>query len=823
MSSLLSTPTQRASSSGTVTKRLVKKLRGAYYQFRLSASKYASLYDRDFYLKLYPDVATANLSPEEHFFCFGRREGRIAKAPQLELLGNPESEFDSSKDTILVVSHEASRTGAPILSVNLVRVLAQRYNVVSLLLGGGPLIQAFRDAGSVVMGPYDFRHNPFLADLLIEQLLHRCLIRFALVNSIESRAALIPLARRFVPRISLLHEFAAYTRPRQAFREALFWSNDSVFSTKLTLQNALEEYPDLDEDVAHVLPQGRCILPAGGAKIRPVQHDQLLKGLRPSDCAKNTFLIVGVGFVQVRKGVDLFIECASRVIRSQPHRPIRFAWIGKGYDPDHDVGYSVYLADQVKRAGLEKHLVFLNETSEIDVVYQQADVLLLTSRLDPLPNVAIDALCEGLPVVCFENTTGIADILLDEGLGGHCVAGYLDGQDMAQKLLVLASDRNAYEDVASRSRQLASTRFNMDEYVQQLERIALSTLSKASQESVDAAIVANSDVIRHDYWALPHTQQQTKEQAALGYIRTWACGMGQRKPFPGFHPGVYQEQNKLALSGPDPLTDFIRNGRPNGPWLNQVISESTPVPEGRGGIKVALHLHVYYPKLLSEMLKRLSQNRLLPDLFVSVPNDRVHQSVVEQLCAYPGVVQEVMTVPNRGRDIGPLLTGFAARLASEYEYIGHLHTKMSADIRDRSVGESWYHFLLENLLGGKAGPMADRIIGQMQADPMIGLVFPDDPNAVGWSANLEFARELAEPLKIKSLPQHFLFPVGTMFWARAEALQPFWDLNLQWADYPEEPLPYDGSMLHALERLFSLSVTNNSMRCAVTNVSGITR
>ena len=37
-----------------------------------------------------------------------------------------------------------------------------------------------------------------------------------------------------------------------------------------------------------------------------------------------------------------------------------------------------------------------------------ADTLLLPSRLDPLPNVAVDALCEGLPVICFARTTGIA-------------------------------------------------------------------------------------------------------------------------------------------------------------------------------------------------------------------------------------------------------------------------------------------------------------------------------------------------------------------------------------------------------------------------------
>ena len=45
-----------------------------------------------------------------------------------------------------------------------------------------------------------------------------------------------------------------------------------------------------------------------------------------------------------------------------------------------------------------------------------------------------------------------------------------------------------------------------------------------------------------------------------------------------------------------------------------------------------------------------------------------------------------------------------------------------------------------------------------------------------------------------------------MFWARPEALEPLFSLGLKWDDYPVEPLPVDGTMLHALERLVPFSV-----------------
>jgi lipopolysaccharide biosynthesis protein len=40
-----------------------------------------------------------------------------------------------------------------------------------------------------------------------------------------------------------------------------------------------------------------------------------------------------------------------------------------------------------------------------------------------------------------------------------------------------------------------------------------------------------------------------------------------------------------------------------------------------------------------------------------------------------------------------------------------------------------------------------------------------------------------------------------MFWARSAALEPLMRLDIPWDEYPAEPLPVDGTILHALERL----------------------
>ena len=787
------------------------------------SAKFASWvnFDPKFYLLANPDVARAGVNPLWHYLLRGRKEGRIGSVPRSALQERIVAEFDSARENILLVSHEASRTGAPILSLNLVHLLVKRYNVLVLILGSGALISAFRTEGAVVLEQSEMRNNAALTKVFFESLVKDCKFKFALVNSVESHVVLSALARHYIPSISLLHEFAANTRPRDAFLHALLWAGESVFSTNLTLENALSQYPCLDKRFVHVLPQGRCLMPQeiNGTNVR---SEKAYPAMRPHVADDQPFIVLGAGLVQLRKGVDLFIDCAAKLLQLHPKRRIRFVWVGKGYDPDLDPNYSAYLADQVDRSGLLHHIAFIGEQPNMDEVYEAADLLLLTSRLDPLPNVAIDALSEGLPVLCFEKTTGVADILVEGGLKEDCVAGYLDTQALAERILRLANDTARYRDVATRCKQIALKVFDMERYVRQLEGLVDAASKQAKQEVRDVEEIIYANLLEQDFCVFPQNRGQSLDDVVRTYVRSWATGVVRRKPLAGFHPGIYYERHGVRVEGSDPFADYLRAGSPAGPWSHPVIRNTDESEAVIGKPRIALHLHVFYPELLPEMLVRLAQNVNCPDLFVSVPCAMSAAEVECHLKSYAGRVVAVEALPNRGRDIGPFLTGFGPRIAGNYDFVGHLHTKKTADIKDSSIGATWYHFLLENLLGGESGAMMDRIFGFMSNKPEVGLVFPDDPNVIGWTANQSFASALAERLGIKELPEHFVFPVGTMFWGRVDALKRFWALGVAWDEYPDEPLPYDGSMLHALERLFPLGL-EEGYECALTNVAGLTR
>jgi glycosyltransferase involved in cell wall biosynthesis len=739
--------------------------------------------------------------------------------------------LDRRKATILVVSHEASRTGAPILGLNLVQQLSARYNVISLILGGGELIDHFSKAGAAVR-VIDVRHmDDRELDRDIEAITAQYPLTFAIVNSVESRRVLKALKNAAVPTVTLIHEFSAYTRPRSAIPDVIVQSTMTVFSTRITLENAVSDFRLNPGSSIYVEPQGKCIVPASltGASEASSEKLWLSRMLRPEG-GHGKFLVIGAGAVQLRKGVDLFIDCATILANQPGGERFQFVWIGSGYDTDLDGIYSVYLADQMERGQVESQVKILRPTSQIEVAYRAADLFLLSSRLDPLPNVAIDALTLGLPVLCFEKTTGIADFLLENGLGDECVAKYLDTHDLARKVKALADSDELRARVSARCRVAAEKEYDMNAYGSKIEAIALRAAGSEARLKEEVNTILSSGRFRSDFFKDAPVASASEEQTVENYLRRVGLGTSVRKPMPGFHPAVYSWLRKSAdwksadWRDTDPFVDFLRKGLPEGPWLQRVIESGAQLKPASNAPRVALHLHAFYPDQVAGIVERLNLNISAPDLFASVLTSDAASETRQALSGYRGRIVDVQMTPNLGRDIGPLLMQFGRDLCASYDIVGHLHTKKSPQIEDRAFAEAWNIFLLENLVGGEdGGPMLDLILCSMAADLGIGIVFPDDPNVISWTKNRKHAEALADRMNYADLPEELNFPIGSMFWVRSSVLLKFVELGLTWDDFAPEPLPVDGTMIHAIERLFGVVPAKMGMTCAVTNVRGVTR
>ncbi|WP_299868622.1 rhamnan synthesis F family protein [uncultured Roseobacter sp.] len=751
------------------------------------------------------------------------RADRPPGSKEADALASARSKKAKFGSSVMVVSHDATRTGAPILALNLVKELSNRHNVVSVILGGGDLARDFA-AESVEL--LELNRLSMQQEKITRKVADLCAkhnVSMGFVNSVESRSALPGLKSAGVPSVALLHEFAAYTRPMSAFPDVFAYADQVVFSADITLENALAQ-PGSERPVnVHVLPQGKCETGSSDKAPAKTELAWLDSVLRPSGPQDDTFVVIGAGTIETRKGIDLFIEVANRIISGPGGGRFRFIWFGHGYDPVKDTHRSVYLADQIERAGIQTQMKIVRATTEIEHVYRTADLMLLSSRLDPLPNVAIDMLVADKPLVCFERTTGIAALLDSAGLKEACVASFLDTAEMADKIRALADDPELLTEVLKKSKKLARKAFDFTSYAQQLEKLATSGGTKVESIARDATRLKDSGAFRSDFFGAPGKKRISEAQNIENYLVANKSGTHLRKPAPGFNQLIFAEENGWGKAE-DPFVAFIEAGQPTGRWKSDVIDETSPIDaDVLGDQKVALHIHAFFPNELENILSRLTANQTRPSLFVSAPKTLL-DDVKGVLASYDGPVEALRSVPNRGRDIAPFLTEFGREMVTDFDILGHLHTKKSNEIQDRKTVENWVEFLMENTLGGpRAGAMLDRIVTAMTRSQDLGIVYPDDPHLIGWANNKAIADQIAKRMGITDLPRHINYPMGTMFWARAALVEKFLSLGLEWDDYPSEPIPSDGSPLHAIERMFGVAPDHFGFRTGVTNVHGLTR
>jgi hypothetical protein len=170
-----------------------------------------------------------------------------------------------------------------------------------------------------------------------------------------------------------------------------------------------------------VLPQGiGCHLATAEERVKTRTELHVPPG---------AILVLGMGYADLRKGFDLFLQVwrATRNAKSQ----VCLVWAG-GIDP----GVQAYLGAEIAAAQASGSFRFLGPRADAGALLAAADVFLLTSREDPLPSVALEAMAAGTPVIAFEDTGGIPELLSRHG--GGCSVPLGDVAAMAEAALRVA-------------------------------------------------------------------------------------------------------------------------------------------------------------------------------------------------------------------------------------------------------------------------------------------------------------------------------------------------------------------------------------------------
>ncbi len=744
----------------------------------------------DYYSRRYPDLAAMSSDLFLHFAAFGAAEGRVGRPDFAGMASRGKKAFEAGKPTVLVTSHEASRTGAPLVALTVGDHLAASHNVVYGLSRGGPLLEAFREKSClVVLGGLDSLD----AEYLLRELRDTHGLSAVLLNSVETSPFARAALHAGTPTVALVHEFASYTFPPGRMTEVVESADRVVVPAALIRDSVREEvlrFRLAAPNNVSVRPQG-CLpsLPEGDPAQDMTRADLLaLIGALPG---RRVRIVLGAGFVHMRKGTDLFVQTAAELRKLPGAEDVRFIWVGGGYEPRTDLTYSAWVADMVRQFGLERAMFFLPPQSSLDTLFDLADVFFLPSRLDPFPNVVLDALRAGRGVVCFDGATGSAGLFEGEGAAVGAAAPYCDVAEAAQALAWAI--RPAVAKKAERNRAFIAERFAFADYVDALTDQMLAAQADRAALDAEAERIAASglfDAAFHD--GAPGPLAAGAERRSIqNYAARGRKGLLLASPRPGFNEGV-------ARTWLDAGPALGRETMPEATHRCVRLDHAPCLPPFTG--RAALHLHLHYPELAAGFLEALEAGKSVVDLFVTTTSAEKRIEVAYALKNWKGGSVEVRLTPNRGRDLGPFLTEMGRIARSDaYDVVGHMHGKRSLS-NDPAMGDRWRAYLSRILLGGDAGTAG--VLAPFEDDPALGLLFAEDRHVVGWTQNRPAAEALAARMTpTPVLPEWPVFPLGSMFWARPAALEPLFALGLAAGDFPPEPLAEDGTMLHAIERL----------------------
>jgi hypothetical protein len=158
-------------------------------------------------------------------------------------------------------------------------------------------------------------------------------------------------------------------------------------------------------------------------------------------CAEK-FNVYMCGTANWRKGDDLFLILANSVI--QEDNNIHFYWIGTT-DEKTKKKYEI----EFSKLNTKNNIHFLGETNNIYGLIKQMNCFVLTSREDPFPLAAVEAGMAGLPIICFNKGNGIKEVLIDKDL----IIDYLDLEKMKKKILELKNNSEKTKIIGENNKQ----------------------------------------------------------------------------------------------------------------------------------------------------------------------------------------------------------------------------------------------------------------------------------------------------------------------------------------------------------------------------------
>jgi hypothetical protein len=238
--------------------------------------------------------------------------------------------------------------------------------------------------------------------------------------------------------------------------------------------------------------------------------------------------------------------------------------------------------------------------------------------------------------------------------------------------------------------------------------------------------------------------------------------------------------------------------------LNTVNEKLDDFSSFKSSNKIAVILHLFYIDLWNEFELALAGISQEFDLYISIHEGKTRDIASTILKRFPNA--KLYEFSNKGRDIYPFLTIFKEIQPLNYTLILKLHTKKSPHLKCfDGFGETWRKTTLNSL--AQWNKRVNDIFDLFDSNPDLGIFSPFGYlySFNSTDANFNTINQLMPGIDRDTFDKkQFVFAAGSMFWFRPEAIEKVLQIDLTEENFEEELAQVDGTLAHAIERLFGV-------------------
>lgn len=179
-------------------------------------------------------------------------------------------------------------------------------------------------------------------------------------------------------------------------------------------------------------------------------------------------VVLFVGAVNWRKGVDLLLIAWQKVQEKFPEAVLVLAGPPRTDSRPYGRPFAEYVRDYIANHVPSQHILALGQQTDVQRVYQVADLFVLPSRMEGLPNALLEAMSCGLPVVATK-VGGAPEVIKNHVNGVLVPPG--DEDALSNAISHLIHHPKQARRLGQAARQTIMTHFSMDVVVDEYVRL----------------------------------------------------------------------------------------------------------------------------------------------------------------------------------------------------------------------------------------------------------------------------------------------------------------------------------------------------------------